>query len=197
MTTLTKEVCKHCCKGIYVGQAIVECSECNHVIHHKCYNSANTDSHGNFLCNICVNLAVKRYNPFKYDILDEEIDLDDTTTKLSQILNCCSQFKVRHINQTLETLTEGQMSMMFQNIDGNKSNFDTMCVDLRRYHKKFSIIALAETNIGPELSGLYQLTEYNSFYQSTLPEKRKGTGVAMYIHQSLNATIASIIPSLM
>ena len=93
----------------------------------------------------------------KYDILDEEIDLDDTTTKLSQILNCCSQFKVRHINQTLETLTEGQMSMMFQNIDGNKSNFDTMCVDLRRYHKKFSIIALAETNIGPELSGLYQL----------------------------------------
>ena len=189
MTTLTKEVCKHCCKGIYVGQAIVECSECNHVIHHQCYNSTNTDSHGNFLCNICVNLAVKRYNPFKYDIFDEEIDLDETTTKLSQILNCCSQINVRLINQTLETLTEGQMSMMFQNIDGNKSNFDTMCIDLRRYHKKFSIIALAETNIGPELSSLYQLTEYNSFYQSTLPEKRKGTGVAMYIHQSLNATI--------
>ena len=60
----------------------------------------------------------ERYNQFKYDILDEESDLDDTTTKLSQILNCCSQFKVRHINQTLETLTEGQMSMMFQNIDG-------------------------------------------------------------------------------
>ena len=83
MTALTKEVCKHCCKSLYVGQAIVECSECNHVIHHQCYNSTNTDSHGNFLCNICVNLAVKRYNPFKYDIFDEEIDLDETTTKLS------------------------------------------------------------------------------------------------------------------
>ena len=43
------------------AHAIVECSECNHVIHHQCYIYTNTDSHGNFLCNICVNLAVKRY----------------------------------------------------------------------------------------------------------------------------------------
>ena len=103
MTTLTKEVCKHCCKGIYVGRAKVECSKCNHAIHHKCYNIVNTDLYGNFLCNTRVNLAVKRYNPFKYDIPDEEIDLDDTITKFSQILNCSSQFNRRQINQTLET----------------------------------------------------------------------------------------------
>ena len=61
-----------------MGQAKVECSECNHAIHHKFYKSVNTDSCGNFLCNTCVNLVV--------DILDEEIDLDDTTTKLSAVL---------------------------------------------------------------------------------------------------------------
>ena len=67
----------------------------------------------------CVNLAIKRYNPFKYDIPDKEIDLDDTITKLSKISNCSSQFNRRQINQTLESLTEDQMSMMFQNIKGS------------------------------------------------------------------------------
>ena len=65
---------------------------------------------------------------------------------------------------------------MFQNIDGNKSNFDSLAIESQRYNTKFTVIALAETNTGPECSNLYPLTGYNSFYQNTLPDKRKGTG---------------------
>ena len=189
MTVLIKEVCNTCSKGISIGQAIVECSQCNCVMHHKCYRSSNTNIDGNFLCNSCVITATKRYNPFKYDLRDDEIDLDDSNTKLACILDKCAQYDTKTINESMKSLVAGQMSILFQNIDGNQSNFDTMCIDLHRYQHKFSVIALAETNAGPEMSSLYQLSEYNSFYQSTLSNKRKGTGVAMYTHQSISATV--------
>ena len=190
MTVLIKEVCNTCSKGISIGQAIVECSVCNCVTHHKCYRSSNTDFDGNFLCDSCANFTtVKRYNPFKHDLHDDEIDLDDLNTKLACILENCAQYDTETINECMKKLTVGQMSILFQNIDGNQSNFDTMCIDLRRYHHKFSVIALAETNVGPEMNSLYQLSEYNSFYQSTFNNKRKGTGVAMYVHQSISATV--------
>ena len=59
--------------------------------------------------------------------------------------------------------------MLFQNIDGNKSNFDTFAIELKRYEFEFSIIALAETNEGSEIKDLYQLTNYRSF--KLLPRK--------------------------
>ena len=74
-------------------------------------------------------------------------------------------------------------------IDGNKSNFDTFAAELSRYTHKPSIIGLAETNTNSELGSLYQLSEYNQFYQSTIAGKSTGTGVAMYVHNSLNANV--------
>ena len=66
--------------------------------------------------------------------------------------------------------------MLFQNIDGNKSNFDTLAIELKCYEFEFSIIALAETNEGSEIKDLYQEKfNYN---------KKKGSGVALYIHNT-------------
>ena len=80
--------------------------------------------------------------------------------------------------------------MLFQNIDGNKSNFDTLAIELKRYEFEFSIIALAETNKGSEIKDLYQLTNYRSFYQEKFNyNKKKGSGVALYIHNTLYADI--------
>ena len=81
--------------------------------------------------------------------------------------------------------------MLFLNIDGNKTNFDAFAVDVHRMEHKFSIIGLAETNIDPENKDLYFLDDYTSFYQDPYPCKNKGTGVALYIHNSLNATLES------
>ena len=72
----------------------------------------------------------------------------------------------------------------------NKLNFDTLAVELKRYEFEFSIIALAETNEGSEIKDLYQLTNYRSFYQEKLNyNKKKGSGVALYIHNTLYADI--------
>ena len=75
------------------------------------------------------------------------------------------------------------------NIDGNASNFDELAVEISMFNFQFSVIGIAETNTAPELSSLYQLTNYNSFYQDKIPNKAKGSGVALYIHNSLNATV--------
>ena len=78
--------------------------------------------------------------------------------------------------------------MLFQNIDGNKSNFDTLAIELKCY--EFSIIALAETNEDSEIKDLYQLTNYRSFYQEKCNyNKKKGSGVALYIHNTPYADI--------
>ena len=78
------------------------------------------------------------------------------------------------------------------NIDGNSTNFDNFSVDIARINHKFSAIGIAETNTDSANGALYQLKNYNSIYQSRYfiedrnQYKVKGTGVALYIHESLN-----------
>ncbi|KAL5260472.1 hypothetical protein ACHWQZ_G010568 [Mnemiopsis leidyi] len=76
-----------------------------------------------------------------------------------------------------------------QNIDGNKTNFDAFSLELDRVAEKFQIIGLAETNVSAEESHVYQLEGYNSFYQNKHTNKVKGTGVAIYVKENLNAVI--------
>ncbi|KAL5252975.1 hypothetical protein ACHWQZ_G015666 [Mnemiopsis leidyi] len=76
-----------------------------------------------------------------------------------------------------------------QNIDGNKTNFDAFSLEMERVAEKFQIIGLAETNITAEESHVYQLEGYNSFYQTKHINKLKGSGVAIYVNESLNAVV--------
>ena len=86
-------------------------------------------------------------------------------------------------------MKDSSLSSLFLNIDGNKSNFDSFAVNIRRIWHKFSVIGLAETNVDPQNKDLFRLDGYNSFYQDIQPGKGKGTGVALYVHDSLNATM--------
>ena len=191
MTVHLKEVCVHCRRAICIGQPIVECYECDCVIHSKCYNYAEIDPlNDKFYCNNCCHLSVKRYNPFRYDIDDEDLDLDDNTQKLTNILEQCRSHSVKQLNNLHKQNFLAHKSIMFQNIDGNKANFDTLAIEMKRFNFEFSIIALAETNEGPEMKNLYPLDNYESFYQEKIdPLKKKGSGVALYIHKTLNAEI--------
>ena len=62
-------------------------------------------------------------------------------------------------------------------------------MELERITHKFSVIAIAETNTDQPLQNLYQIPGYNNFYQSTLENKAKGTGVALYVANYLNAEV--------
>ena len=191
MTTLSKEVCLVCTKYITAGQFIVECCECDGAMHHKCFKRSNLSTLSeDFYCSNCSHLAVFRYNPFRLDIdTEENTDVDDIIVKVDQILKNCNSYDTKNFNKTYCKQMNDHLSILFQNIDGNKSNFDTFAVENCRYEEKFSFIALAETNEGPESSMLYKLTGYNSFYQNISEGKRKGTGVAIYVCDTLGATM--------
>ena len=121
------------------------------------------------------------------DVDDDENDPEIVLT--SQILENCKNYSIHEFNSELsEKLTDSE-GMFFINIDGNKSNFDSLSTELSRVKYDFPIIALAETNIDPDESSVYQLENYISFYQNTYEGKNKGTGVALYVHQSLNAVV--------
>ena len=191
MIVLNKEVCSVCAKTIKTGQIIVECFECDCAMHHKCYKKSRINQvSDNPYCVSCSRLVATRYKPFYLDSNDEaNLDADDILMKVNQVHDKCNSYSVNEFNRTFCNQMKDNSSILFQNIDGNKSNFDSLVLESKRYSNKFSVIALAETNIGPELSSLYQLSGYTSFYQSTIADKNKGTGVALYICDTLSATV--------
>ena len=168
MIVLKKEVCPICAKSIKTGQIIAECCECDCVMHHKCHKKLNLSRVlDEFYCNNCLHLAVIRYKPFHLDSdNDENLENDDILVKVNQIHDNCNSYTANEFNSTFCNQMNDNSSILFQNIDGNKSNFDSLALETKRFNNKFSIIALAETNVGPELGSLYQLTGYNSLKES-------------------------------
>ena len=201
---LTKELCNCCSKPVNVGQPIAECSQCDKIIHGKCFNAANFLYVQNmFICSSCNEAGnVLKYNPFSsldtgestkfYDT--DPSDVIDSTRQISAILDNCSLCSIEQVNKLFcsNGNTERQakkISSFFLNVDGNKTNFDSLVTELETFTEKFSVIGLAETNVDPSLKCLYEISEYNSYYQSVSEGKCKGTGVALYIHDSLNSEL--------
>ena len=88
-------------------------------------------------------------------------------------------------------LKSSNFNTYLYNIDGKKSNFDTFISEIVPFDGKFSVIGIAETNINSDRKDLYKIDEYNSFYSDKIPDKSKGTGVAIYVHDSFNSTFYS------
>ena len=74
---------------------------------------------------------------------------------MSRILDNCKQYTIEEFSPTFSDKLTNSFSMMFQNIDGNKSNFDSFSAELNNIPNKLSIIGLAETNIGPDEGAVY------------------------------------------
>ena len=194
MIPLQKERCGCCHKNINIGQSISVCHECNCVIHTKCYKLSNFDKiNNNIFCENCRTEVVIRYNPYKHNVEDddENSDVSKTLQTMNNILENCKSYTIGDVNDIPSCDFVENMSSFFLNLDGNQTNFDNMIVELEQFKHKFSIIGIAETNTDPGISKVYQIPNYNSFYQNTQPGKKKGTGVALYSHTSLNATINS------
>ena len=201
MIQLPKEQCMCCQKFIYFGQSILECELCSSIIHTKCFKLSKFNNIENLWhCELCAKKYVPRYNPFLSSTnSDSEAfynenpsDAIDLMQKMSSILVNCKSYDKNEFNE----LTDGILledtsifSSYFLNIDGNLSNFDEFAIEMNGFNHAFSVIGLAETNCNPLQKDLYPLSNYNNFYQNIQEDKKKGTGVALYVHKSLNASV--------
>ena len=168
-----------------------ECYCCNKIFHAKCYKPSKSELiNDNLYCIDCKASIVRKYNPYKTMIdCSREDDIDPYLQKISDILEQCRSFSIKDFNTGMQPYVNNNCSMIFQNIDGNRTNFDAFSMDLERISLKFQIIGIAETNIGIDESTVYKLEGYNSYYQEKHVNKNKGTGVALYIEESLNAVV--------
>ena len=207
MMRLIKEVCRYCEENIYLGQVITECDKCKYIIHTKCFKkSAFQTINSKQYCSTCTSDIEVIYNPLNHcadhslgvTIITVIITLrlvivlrSEDLTKISDILKNCTRYNTINnfnclINQTV--LKNENFSILFQNIDGNKTNFDAFAVNESQLKHKFSVVGLAETNFEPCNKDLFGLNDNTSDYQDINSSKFKGTGVALYIHNSLKAT---------
>lgn len=181
---INKESCSHCLKSVNTGHPFFECFICNSITHSKCLKASKAETlESVFYCIACK--PRKAYNPFRA-LIDE--DSDEHTVLISNILDRCKTYSCKETKSTILE-TEHECRMIFQNVDGNKSNFDSFVVGIESTETSFPIIGLAETNTSPDESSVYTISGYNSYYQDTLENKSKGTGVALYISQSFNAVV--------
>ena len=205
---ITREACEQCKKNINKGQSITECKKCGIAIHTKCVKkSAFKRVNESWYCVTCSDTIDPIYNPFRnlngpnynnqldnnesdrfYDNNIEDI-LDDLTDASGILENCKSFKSISELDRHLELkgATNKNFSTIFQNIDGNRSNFDNFALHINKIQHKFSIIGLAETNTPPLNKDLYNFNDYTSFYQEIDSKKHKGTGVGIYVHNSLTA----------
>ena len=180
------------------------CCMCNVRIHLKCTRGGAITVRGKLYCEICVNIHdPKKYNPF-YETL-ESISSDndynhfdnepkeslDILESLSSTLESCKAYSIQEFNKYIslpKTRITGDsktISCHFLNIDGNATNFDSFVTTLASMDYKFDLIGIAETNISAECKSLYNLDGYESIYQDKILNKKKGSGVALYISSNL------------
>ena len=102
MTETIKEVCGDCQRSVSLGQAIAKCTECNCAIHSKCVDLLKFTNLNNnkFYCNNCDHLNIKRYNPFKIDLENDELDGDNVILNFTQKLEACKSHNVEDINNS-------------------------------------------------------------------------------------------------
>ena len=198
-----KEMCRYCSRSIQVGQPIAECVKCTNVIHTRCFVKAKYQIiDTKCYCDCCAEKRHSIYNPFAIlcetsnesnKFYDTELgETIQTIPEISHILdNCKSIPNFSQLNEFIKNVKCEEydyLSTLFYNIDGNKSNFNEFLVYSSFIsNSKISVFGLAETNTDESNKDLYNIPDYQSFYQQTYPNKCKGTGVALYLHNSLSA----------
>ncbi len=186
-----REKCPDCEMEILCHNKIMLCQGCNEIYHAECSEQTFKFDHMRqiWICNKCENFGLQRYNPFdsisydKYDPNTAECDEDIET--LSNVLKNCSFYDKTNLDcLTKEMKSKGKkyLSLLFNNIDGNASNFDHFVANISQYKEKFDVVALAETNINEENKDLFQINGYNSEYNSKFVGKKKGSGLGIYVN---------------
>ena len=112
---------------------------------------------------------VARYNPFvgaendKYDPTSDYFQKD--LQVMSNIMRNCKCYDKKGLDSLLQNRTnsdEPYLSILFNNLDGNASNFDSFIADISQFKHRFDVISICETNTDEENKNLFQISGYNS-----------------------------------
>ena len=207
----SRENCGKCTKQIFVGQSAIICSKCDNIYHSNCFKDY-TIFRDNIYCLLCIDqYDIIKYNPYfnnnqsddNHDrFYETEItDYVDAFDNVSRVLEECKQYSLTELNALFVNTTTNNnplhannddnstensefLSHLFYNIDGNESNFDEFACSISCIGNKFSVIGIAETNTDPTNKDHYRIHDYNSCYQNKKEGKKKGTGVALYVHDN-------------
>ena len=106
-----------------------------------------------FYCWSCFENIEKRYNPFHDmdSLADEDSDafcenINNFTGDLkgaSKVLDACQKLNAKSLVNLISE--QFNMNIYFYNIDGNKSNFNTLTAELNCFKDTFSLIAIGLT----------------------------------------------------
>ena len=186
---LNKEQCQGCNKNILKHHKFAVCSHCNEIAHEKCaLKFFDFDQvHEKWQCWKCKSNQPKRYNPFSSIFHDKHHPDDsealDEIETISNVLNTCQMYNPDQFN---ELMKQGpNMALLFNNIDGVSSNFESFSAELDLLETSFAAICLAETNLDTDQGNMYHLPGYKPIIQSKIPGKKKGSGLAIYVNERL------------
>ena len=189
-----KKRCTGCQKFLLLHNRIMTCESCGDIVHSECAKYSFEFDHLNnsWVCCKCSNDKTIKYNPFinivhdKYDPANLH-EVDDIA-EISRMLDNCQSLNDKTFKCLLSENLElkNKLSVLFNNIDGNSTNFDQFIADISRYNHEFSFIAIAETNTNPCHKDLYTITGYTSEYNKKFANKHKGSGVAIYVKDDLS-----------
>ena len=186
--------CEVCDKFLQLHNRIMACETCDNIVHSGCAKSYFEFNHSKncWQCPDCLTKDDVRYDPFSYLTFSKhdpvQIEGTDDVAEISKILNDCRHYNQAEFKSLLQSNnnTGKKLTALFNNIDGNATNFDNFTAEISRYHHKFSLIGIAETNIDQCHGDLYKLSGYNSEYSIKAANKSKGSGLAIYIDDSFN-----------
>ena len=171
------------------------CQGCDSIYHSECTKPAFKFDHVRkfWICHSCN--SSDRYNPFNSTNFDKHespsSEFNEDIQVISNILKSCHNYDKDTLNNLSHDIREHSkpcVSVVFNNIDGNASNFDHFVADLSQYRERFDVIAVAETNVSAEHKDLYQIRNYSSEYNSKAYGKNKGSGLAIYISNEYQFT---------
>ena len=220
---ITREYCGKCTKQIYIGQSAIVCGKCDMIFHSACLIDYKIFRE-KIYCSVCIHkYDILRYNPFystnrsddQYDrFYDNNVtDYTDSFDNVYQVLEGCKQYSATEVGTFLKAKSASiinnnfnngdenvnvhfePLSHLFYNIDGNNTNFDKfLCNFVKSINFDFSVIGLAETNTDKTNKDLFRIDGYSSCYQSLKEDKKKGTGICLYINDKYNFTELTDIP---
>ena len=187
-----------CHKKLNPSTKSIACNSCESRCHWYCAKNSLTMYRGQSYCRECLKQKdLIRYNPYfevnSYDIDDNEkthlhnrisSSATEFLSPLSDIMENCTINDIDTFNK--ECFPNDSLKFQFLNIDGNASNFDTFTATLSAISHEFSIIGITETNIASSQKDSYKLAGFNSIYEDSVAGKKKGSGVALYIRDSMN-----------
>ena len=189
-----KDRCGGCRKFILLHNKIMPCETCGIVVHAECakFNFEYNHLRNCWQCQECISNNNCRYNPFSNSSLyykhdPANLDEIEDLAEISKILDDCCYYDAIKFKNLLggNNKVNTNISILFNNIDGNASNFDSFVAELSIHQHSFSIIGIAETNVDAHHGDLYKMPGYVSEYNEKYPGKNKGSGVALYLKENV------------